>query len=81
MFNPYDPCVANRVTNGKQQTIAFHVDDLKSSHVDPKVNDKFEKWLNKMYGTLGEVLCHRGRKFDYLGMILDYSKKNKIKLT
>ena len=38
-FNPYDPCVANRIVNGKQHTIRFHVDDLMSSHVDRKVND------------------------------------------
>jgi hypothetical protein len=44
-FNPYDPCVANRVKNGSQHTLLFHVDDLKSSHKDPKVNDQFDKWL------------------------------------
>ena len=33
-FNPYDPCVANRIEKEKQQTVQFHVDDLKSSHVD-----------------------------------------------
>ena len=35
IFNPYDPCIANRVVNGKQQTIRFHVNDLMSSHMDP----------------------------------------------
>ena len=36
-FNPYDPCVANKMVNdGKQQTVTIHVDDLKVSHVDPK---------------------------------------------
>jgi hypothetical protein len=34
--NPYDPCVANRMVNGKQHTVTWHVDDLKSSHVDPR---------------------------------------------
>ena len=24
--NPYDPCVANRMINGKQMTICWHVD-------------------------------------------------------
>ena len=41
IFNPYDPCIANRIVKKKQQTICFHVDDLKSSHVDAKVNNKF----------------------------------------
>src|SRR6056300_1426243 len=46
-FNPYNACIANKVMNGKQQTIRFHVDDLLSSHMDPKVNDEFFEWANK----------------------------------
>jgi hypothetical protein len=45
IVNPYDPCVANRMVNGKQHTITWHEDDLKSSHVDAKVNDDLLKWL------------------------------------
>ena len=48
-FNDYDPCIDNHMVNGNQHTVRFHVDDLLSSHVDPKVNDKFAKWLEKMY--------------------------------
>ena len=77
-FNPYDPCVANRMINGKQHTVRFHVDDLMSSHVDPKVNDKFHAWLNKMYGEHGEVKATRGKIHDYLGMTSDFSKKGKV---
>jgi Reverse transcriptase (RNA-dependent DNA polymerase) len=36
-LNPYDPCVANKMINGKQCTICWYVDDLKISHVDPQV--------------------------------------------
>ena len=46
-FNPYDPCVANRIVKKKQHTIRFHVDDLMSSHVDKKVKDCFLAWLEK----------------------------------
>ena len=35
-FNPYEPCVGNKIVDAKQQTVRFHVDDLMSSHVDPK---------------------------------------------
>ena len=28
-INPYDWCVANKMINGKQCTIGWHVDDLK----------------------------------------------------
>ena len=68
VFNPYDACVANRIVNGKQHTIRFHVDDLMSSHVDKAVNDQFAKWLQSMYGQYKAVTVHRGRKHDYLGV-------------
>jgi hypothetical protein len=34
-FNPYDPCVANKMVDGYQTTITFHVDDCKLSHKKP----------------------------------------------
>ena len=37
--NPYDPCVWNKIIDGKQCTICFHVDDCKIPHVKSKVND------------------------------------------
>ena len=79
-FNPYDPCIANRVVDGKQQTIKFHVDDLMSSHVDPKVNDKFYLWMDEMYGKYKKVTCTRGKIHTYLGMTLDFTKKGKVKI-
>jgi hypothetical protein len=48
-INPYNPCIANRIVKGKQHTITWHVDDLKSSHIDPKVNDEFLAWLKTKY--------------------------------
>ena len=72
-FNPYDPCVANRMVNGKKHTMRFHVDDLMSSHMEAKVNDQFLIWLNKKYGGYGAVKATRGKRHDYLGMTLDFS--------
>jgi hypothetical protein len=74
--NPYDICVANRTINGnKQHTVTWHVDDLKSSHVDSRVNDNFEAWCEKMYGSdkVGHVKVVRGKVHDYLAMILDFT--------
>ncbi len=34
---PYDPCVANKMIEGKQITICFHVYDCKLSHCDSRV--------------------------------------------
>ena len=28
VFNPYDPCVANKMVRGNQHTVRFHVDDV-----------------------------------------------------
>lgn len=78
--NPYDPCVANKYINGKQHTVSWHVDDLKSSHVDPKVNDDFHKWLQETYGQVREVTSTRGKLHDYLGMTMDYSTPGEVKI-
>ncbi|CAJ1929599.1 unnamed protein product [Cylindrotheca closterium] len=80
VFNPYDPCVANKVVDEKQHTIRFHVDDLMSSHMDPKVNDKFAKWLNMRYGLIKACIIVRGEIHRYLGMTLDFSVKGKLKI-
>ncbi len=78
--NPYDPCTANRTVNGKQHTVVWHVDDLKSSHVDSSVNDKFLQWLEKTYANdeIGKVKAVRGDRHDYLAMILDYSTPGEL---
>ena len=31
IVNPYNPCVANTIINGKKMTVTWHVDDLKVS--------------------------------------------------
>ena len=79
-FNPYDPCVANKVIDGKQHTVKYHVDDLMGSHVDSKVNDKFLKWLNEMYGHFGEVKATHGPIHNYLGMTFDFLEKGIVKI-
>ena len=53
-MNPYDPCTANRVVGGKQQTLLWHVDDCKLSHVDSKENDKFIDTLREEYESIFE---------------------------
>ena len=80
VVNPYDPCVANRIVKGKQHTVTWHVDDLKSSHVDSTVNDEFHNWLNTMYGKYGAVKAVRGKRHDYLAIILDYSEPGVLKV-
>ena len=53
-MNPYDPCVWNKIINGKQCTILFHVDDCKISHVESKVLDDTIEWLRRDYESIFE---------------------------
>ena len=64
--------------NGSQHTLCWHVDDVKASHIDPKVNDEFHKWLQEVYGAVKAVTATRGKRHDYLGMTLDYSVPGKV---
>ena len=54
-LNTYDPCSANKMVNGKQLTIDWNVNHLKSSHIDPKLNDEFFQRIQDMFRQLGEV--------------------------
>ena len=40
-INPYDPCITNKMVNGKQMTIAWHVNDLKVGHKQEKAVNEF----------------------------------------
>jgi hypothetical protein len=80
-FNPYDPCVANKMINGKQCTIVWHVDDLKISHVDRHVVDAVIGMLDEEYGQDAPLNVRRGKIHDYLGMTLDYRKDGKVSVS
>ena len=54
-LNLHDPCVADKMVKTEQLTIWWHVDDLKSSHIDPKVNSEFLQWIKDKFGKLREV--------------------------
>ena len=32
--NPYNPCMANKLVNGSQMTVCWHIDDMKTSHIE-----------------------------------------------
>ena len=80
-INPYNPCVANKIINGKQITICWHVDDLFVGHDDPNVVTKFLDWLAHRYDTDDKKLnVVRGHKHDYLGMNLDFSTAGAVNI-
>ena len=49
-MNKYDPCIANKIINGTQMTVAWYVDDLKVSHKQLSAIQEFAKLLNKEFG-------------------------------
>jgi hypothetical protein len=75
--NPYEPCVHNRIMDGKQQTVCFHVDDLKSSG-QAETNNALVSDLRSEYKRIqedgtGKMTVHQGKIHEYLGMTLDYN--------
>ena len=77
-LNPYDTCVANRIVDGKQHTVAQLVDDVKSSHSEPNFNNKFQELCQIVYGEFSEVKVVRGKLHDYLVMILVYTTLDEL---
>ncbi len=82
-INPYDPCMANKIVDGTQMTIFFHVDDWKLSHHSSRANDNMIDWLNQEYESIfedgsGEMTVSRGRVQKYLRMTLDYTVRGQV---
>lgn len=67
-LNPYDECVANKVIDGMQCTILWHVDDLKISHAQQAVLEGIINDPNGWYGKITLLTMMRGDIHDYLGM-------------
>jgi hypothetical protein len=71
-MNPYDPCVWNKMVNGKQITIIFHIDDLMMSHKSPNIVTLYIRKLEKEYARRDPLTVMRGKLHEYLGMTVDF---------
>jgi Reverse transcriptase (RNA-dependent DNA polymerase) len=78
VLNPYDQCVANSMIDGKQCTIAWYVDDMKISHVDPKVVTMIIEQLEKRFD---KMTVTRGREHVFLGMNIRYTNDKTAVIT
>jgi hypothetical protein len=78
-LNPYNLCVANKMVDGKQMTVVWHVDDLKISHMSKQVIDGLLDYLRSKYGD--GLVVHEGHVHDYLGVDHDYSEKGVVKMS
>ena len=54
VLNPYDPCIANKMVDGKQLTLVWHINDIKASHVKEMVVTEFIEWLKHTYKFIFE---------------------------
>jgi hypothetical protein len=75
--NEYDICTANKVINGKQCTIVWHVDDLKISHINPNVVTSVIKQLELKYGTMSVT---RGTKHTYVGINFNFKQDGTVQI-
>jgi hypothetical protein len=75
-INPYDPCVANKLVDGKQMAVRWHVDDLMISNVNQDKILKFMKCIKDIYGD--NLAKNIGITHDYLGMTFDYAFKKEV---
>ena len=70
--------MANRTVGGKQLTITWDVDGLKILHVNRKVVLDTIVWMESIYSEMNGT---RGKRHEYLGMWMDYSKRGEVKIS
>ena len=71
--NPYEPCWYNKVVNGSQLSIIYHLDDLKCSHNNPEIVEEFVALIEAEYGKEAPCSVTRGKIHVYLGFTINYS--------
>ena len=76
-LNPCNLCVANKMINGKQCTIAFHVNDNKISHQDPA---EVTEAIQILEDEFRKMKAQRGKTHDYLGMEITYHDNKKVSI-
>ena len=80
-INPYDWCVTNKMVNGRQLMVLWHVDDLKISHVDDVVVTNLVDQLELEFGKEAPLTVTHRKVHDYLGMTLDFSLPRKVQVS
>jgi hypothetical protein len=76
--NPYDPCIANKMINGSQMTVRWHVGDLMISHSSNEAISQFLCALKDKYGD--NLAENTERIHDYLGIVFDFLDRDKVKI-
>ena len=81
IMNHYDPCIANKIIDGTQMTVAWHVDDLKVSHKKLSAIREFAALLNDEFGKETQISESYEKKHEYLGMQMDYGVPGEVSIS
>ena len=81
VMNPYDPCVWNKMVDGKQMTIMFHIDNLVMTHKLLHIVTLSIKKLKQQYVTREPLTVTKGLVQDYLGMTFDLRVTGQLSLS
>jgi hypothetical protein len=73
--------MVNNIVDGKQLTVAWHVNDIKISHVATGVVDDLIADLDSEFGKETPLSKLWGKVHDYLGMTLDFSAWGQVTVT
>jgi hypothetical protein len=73
--NTVDPCVLNKMINGKQLTLVLYVDDLL---VSTEMDDDIDWNIDQLRDRFGEVTTCRDKNLSYLGMHLKFEDQRVI---
>jgi len=67
--NPYNPCVANKIRQGRQCTLCWYVHDTEISHKDPNVVN----WvISKIEERIGKMTVKCGTRHTFIGMDIEF---------
>jgi hypothetical protein len=70
----------NKIADGHQLTVCWHVDDLLICHAKPDTVTRFLAWIAKHFNTSGKKLTPtRGPYHDYLGIDINFSDPDMVK--
>ena len=69
------------IVDGNYCTVCWHVDDLKISHVDSTVVDNILQHLEEYYVKVTQMTNTQVKVHNYMGMVLDFIKKGKVRVT
>jgi Reverse transcriptase (RNA-dependent DNA polymerase) len=77
-LNPYDSCVANKIIEGTQCTVAWYVDDNKISHKNPSVVTSVIEQIEERFG---KMTVTRGKEHVFLGMKFNFNDNGTVSIS